>query len=153
MRGGGEGYRGAVLTIITDNPRGGRLGFEHDRHSQQREMGDEWGRGDGLVCPVVGCTKRKNIRAWPRRFRKADDPVFADAVEARIPVSLAPPSPSPPPHAPPNSPCCHVDLKMQEALTTLIAVLPLQFVAYDLSLAKRINPDISQNFAKAVTTD
>ncbi|CAN0139987.1 unnamed protein product, partial [Ectocarpus fasciculatus] len=39
------------------------------------------------------------------------------------------------------------------ALTALIAVLPLQFIAYELSLAKGINPDTPRNLAKAVTTD
>lgn len=38
------------------------------------------------------------IKAWPRILRKVDDSVFADAVEARIPESLAPTSPSRPTH-------------------------------------------------------
>ncbi|CAM9999494.1 unnamed protein product [Laminaria digitata] len=39
------------------------------------------------------------------------------------------------------------------ALTALIAVLPLQFIAYELAVAKGINPDTPRNLAKAVTTD
>ena len=43
--------------------------------------------------------------------------------------------------------------QLQGALTALIAVLPLQFIAYELSLAKGINPDTPRNLANAVTTD
>ncbi|CAN0223188.1 unnamed protein product [Ascophyllum nodosum] len=39
------------------------------------------------------------------------------------------------------------------ALTALIAVLPLQFIAYELAVARGINPDTPRNLAKAVTTD
>jgi len=38
-------------------------------------------------------------------------------------------------------------------LTALLAVLPLQFIAYELSVIKGINPDAPKNLAKAVTTD
>mmetsp|Transcript_24596 Transcript_24596/g.22355 ORF Transcript_24596/g.22355 Transcript_24596/m.22355 type:complete len:685 (-) Transcript_24596:55-2109(-) len=38
-------------------------------------------------------------------------------------------------------------------LTALIAVLPLQLIAYELALLKGINPDTPRNLAKAVTTD
>ena len=38
-------------------------------------------------------------------------------------------------------------------LTALIAVLPLQLIAYELALMKGINPDVPRNLAKAVTTD
>lgn len=41
----------------------------------------------------------------------------------------------------------------QGILTALIAVLPLQFIAYELAIAKGINPDTPRNLAKAVTTD
>ncbi|RYH15331.1 SIS domain-containing protein, partial [archaeon] len=38
-------------------------------------------------------------------------------------------------------------------LTALIAVLPLQLIAYELALLRGINPDVPRNLAKAVTTD
>ena len=38
-------------------------------------------------------------------------------------------------------------------LTALIAVLPLQLIAYELAVARGINPDTPRNLAKAVTTD
>ena len=38
-------------------------------------------------------------------------------------------------------------------LTSLIAVLPLQLIAYELAVMKGINPDVPRNLAKAVTTD
>lgn len=38
-------------------------------------------------------------------------------------------------------------------LTALIAVLPLQLIAYELAVARGINPDVPRNLAKAVTTD
>lgn len=38
-------------------------------------------------------------------------------------------------------------------LTALIAVLPLQLIAYELAVLKGINPDAPRNLAKAVTTD
>jgi len=38
-------------------------------------------------------------------------------------------------------------------LTALIATLPLQMIAYELSLMNGINPDKPRNLAKAVTTD
>lgn len=38
-------------------------------------------------------------------------------------------------------------------LTALIAVLPLQLIAYELAVMKGINPDVPRNLAKAVTTD
>jgi glucosamine--fructose-6-phosphate aminotransferase (isomerizing) len=38
-------------------------------------------------------------------------------------------------------------------LTALIAVLPLQLIAYELAVIKGINPDVPRNLAKAVTTD
>jgi len=38
-------------------------------------------------------------------------------------------------------------------LTGLISVLPLQLIAYELSLLKGIDPDTPRNLAKAVTTD
>lgn len=52
-----------------------------------------------------------------------------------------------------NRPTAATSKPLQGALTALIAVLPLQFVAYELSLAKGINPDTPRNLAKAVTTD
>ena len=38
-------------------------------------------------------------------------------------------------------------------LTALTAVLPLQFLAYELAVLKGINPDVPRNLAKAVTVD
>ena len=38
-------------------------------------------------------------------------------------------------------------------LTALIAILPLQLIAYELSIIRGINPDVPRNLAKAVTTD
>jgi len=38
-------------------------------------------------------------------------------------------------------------------LTGLIAVLPMQLIAYELSCLKGIDPDTPRNLAKAVTTD
>ena len=38
-------------------------------------------------------------------------------------------------------------------LTALIAVLPLQLIAYELALLNGVNPDTPRNLAKAVTTD
>ncbi len=38
-------------------------------------------------------------------------------------------------------------------LTGLVAVVPLQLIAYELALAKGINPDRPRNLAKAVTVD
>lgn len=38
-------------------------------------------------------------------------------------------------------------------LTALIAVLPLQLIAYELAIMRGINPDVPRNLAKAVTTD
>ena len=38
-------------------------------------------------------------------------------------------------------------------LTALIAVLPLQLIAYELALMRGVNPDVPRNLAKAVTTD
>lgn len=38
-------------------------------------------------------------------------------------------------------------------LTALIAVLPLQLIAYELALLRGVNPDVPRNLAKAVTTD
>lgn len=38
-------------------------------------------------------------------------------------------------------------------LTALIAVLPLQLIAYELAVLKGLNPDVPRNLAKAVTTD
>ena len=38
-------------------------------------------------------------------------------------------------------------------LTGLISVLPLQLIAYELSVLKGIDPDTPRNLAKAVTTD
>ncbi len=38
-------------------------------------------------------------------------------------------------------------------LTALIAVLPLQLIAYELAVLRGINPDVPRNLAKAVTTD
>lgn len=38
-------------------------------------------------------------------------------------------------------------------LTALIAVLPLQLMAYELALLRGVNPDVPRNLAKAVTTD
>mmetsp|Transcript_9687 Transcript_9687/g.16012 ORF Transcript_9687/g.16012 Transcript_9687/m.16012 type:complete len:691 (+) Transcript_9687:62-2134(+) len=38
-------------------------------------------------------------------------------------------------------------------LTALTAVLPLQFIAYELAVMKGLNPDVPRNLAKAVTTD
>eukprot|EP01040_Poterioochromonas_malhamensis_P008138 gene8139-8802_t len=38
-------------------------------------------------------------------------------------------------------------------LTALAAVLPLQFLAYELAIIRGINPDVPRNLAKAVTTD
>jgi glucosamine--fructose-6-phosphate aminotransferase (isomerizing) len=38
-------------------------------------------------------------------------------------------------------------------LTALLAVLPLQLIAYELALLRGINPDVPRNLAKAVTVD
>jgi glutamine---fructose-6-phosphate transaminase (isomerizing) len=38
-------------------------------------------------------------------------------------------------------------------MTALIAVLPLQLIAYELAVLKGINPDVPRNLAKAVTVD
>jgi len=38
-------------------------------------------------------------------------------------------------------------------LTAVLAVLPLQMIAYELAILKHINPDTPRNLAKAVTTD
>ncbi|CAM9112701.1 unnamed protein product [Phaeothamnion confervicola] len=38
-------------------------------------------------------------------------------------------------------------------LTALIAVLPLQLIAYELAMLRGVNPDAPRNLAKAVTTD
>ena len=38
-------------------------------------------------------------------------------------------------------------------LTSLVAVVPLQILAYELSILKGINPDKPRNLAKAVTVD
>ncbi len=38
-------------------------------------------------------------------------------------------------------------------LTALLAVVPLQFLAYEMSIAKGIDPDKPRNLAKAVTVD
>jgi glucosamine--fructose-6-phosphate aminotransferase (isomerizing) len=39
------------------------------------------------------------------------------------------------------------------ALTALLAIIPLQLIAYELSLMRGINPDVPRNLAKAVTVD
>lgn len=38
-------------------------------------------------------------------------------------------------------------------LSALIAILPLQLIAYEIAVMKGINPDVPRNLAKAVTTD
>jgi glucosamine--fructose-6-phosphate aminotransferase (isomerizing) len=38
-------------------------------------------------------------------------------------------------------------------LTPVISVLPLQLIAYELSVLRGINPDMPRNLAKAVTVD
>ena len=38
-------------------------------------------------------------------------------------------------------------------LTALIAVLPLQLIAYELALLRGVNPDFPRHLAKAVTVD
>lgn len=38
-------------------------------------------------------------------------------------------------------------------LTALTAVLPLQFISYELALLRGVNPDVPRNLAKAVTVD
>ena len=38
-------------------------------------------------------------------------------------------------------------------LTALIAVVPLQMIAYELAILRGINPDTPRNLAKAVTVD
>lgn len=38
-------------------------------------------------------------------------------------------------------------------MTALLAVIPLQLIAYELALKKGINPDVPRNLAKAVTVD
>ena len=38
-------------------------------------------------------------------------------------------------------------------LTALLAVLPMQLIAYELALLKGIDPDVPRNLAKAVTVD
>ena len=38
-------------------------------------------------------------------------------------------------------------------LTALLAVIPLQLIAYELAVMKGINPDVPRNLAKAVTVD
>jgi glucosamine--fructose-6-phosphate aminotransferase (isomerizing) len=38
-------------------------------------------------------------------------------------------------------------------LTALLAVIPLQLIAYELAVRRKINPDKPRNLAKAVTVD
>ncbi len=38
-------------------------------------------------------------------------------------------------------------------LTALLAVVPLQLIAYELALIRGVNPDVPRNLAKAVTVD
>jgi glucosamine--fructose-6-phosphate aminotransferase (isomerizing) len=38
-------------------------------------------------------------------------------------------------------------------LTALLAVLPLQFLAYELALLRGVNPDFPRHLAKSVTVD
>ena len=38
-------------------------------------------------------------------------------------------------------------------LTHLLSVIPLQILAYELSIIKEINPDFPRNLAKVVTVD
>ena len=38
-------------------------------------------------------------------------------------------------------------------LTALLAVLPMQLIAYELAVLKDIDPDVPRNLAKAVTVD
>lgn len=46
-----------------------------------------------------------------------------------------------------------VSIPSNGPLTALLAVVPLQILAYELSIAKGINPDKPKNLAKAVTVD
>jgi glucosamine--fructose-6-phosphate aminotransferase (isomerizing) len=46
-----------------------------------------------------------------------------------------------------------IDIPNDGPLTALIAVLPLQLIAYELAILRGINPDVPRNLAKAVTTD
>ncbi len=38
-------------------------------------------------------------------------------------------------------------------LTALLAVIPLQFIAYELALLRNNNPDKPRNLAKTITVD
>lgn len=46
-----------------------------------------------------------------------------------------------------------VSIPSNGPLTALLAVVPLQLLAYELSVAKGIDPDKPKNLAKAVTVD
>ena len=48
---------------------------------------------------------------------------------------------------------CPVIIPNNGPLTALLAVLPLQLIAYELSVLKGINPDVPRNLAKAITVD
>jgi glucosamine--fructose-6-phosphate aminotransferase (isomerizing) len=46
-----------------------------------------------------------------------------------------------------------VEIPSNGALSALIAVAPLQLIAYELALLRGVNPDVPRNLAKAVTVD
>lgn len=46
-----------------------------------------------------------------------------------------------------------IEIPNNKDLTALIAILPLQLIAYELALLKNINPDVPKNLAKVVTVD
>jgi len=46
-----------------------------------------------------------------------------------------------------------VKIPSNGCLTALLAVLPLQLIAYQLAVLRKINPDKPKNLAKAVTVD
>ena len=46
-----------------------------------------------------------------------------------------------------------IKIPANNELTALLAVIPLQFIAYEVSLLRSLNPDKPRNLAKAVTVD
>ncbi len=52
-----------------------------------------------------------------------------------------------------NDVCDIIKIPSNGPLTNLLAVLPLQLIAYELSVMRGIDPDRPRNLAKAVTVD
>ena len=81
---------------------------------------------------------------------------------------LVPPSPTPHPSSPPTTTSTHslspphmttendgdiIVIPSNGILTSVLAVLPLQLIAYELSIGRGIDPDRPRNLAKSVTVD